>query len=130
MFTNGTRSMVMLDDATSYRFLKLIADHPEYSQRQLAEAMGVSLGRTNYCMQALVEKGLVKVGNFRRNPNKEAYIYLLTPEGVQEKAQVTLRFLKRKMQEYDALKAEIAALCRDADQIDMQESCNAERNPS
>ncbi len=120
----------MLDDATSYRFLKLIADHPEYSQRQLAEAMGVSLGRTNYCMQALVEKGLVKVGNFRRNPNKEAYIYLLTPEGVQEKAQVTLRFLKRKMQEYDALKAEIAALCRDADQIDMQESCNAERNPS
>jgi EPS-associated MarR family transcriptional regulator len=105
----------MLDDATRYQLLKLLAERPEITQRELAAAMGVSLGKANYCIQALIEKGLVKTGNFRRNPNKGVYAYLLTPEGVQEKAQVTLRFLHRKMAEYDALQAEIAALRQEVD---------------
>ena len=77
---------MMLDDATRYHLLKLLTEHPESTQRELAAAMGVSLGKTNYCLKALVDKGLVKMGNFRSNPNKGVYAYLLTPEGVQEKS--------------------------------------------
>ena len=105
----------MLDDATRYHLLKLVSDRPEITQRELAAAMGVSLGKANYCLKALVDKGLVKMGNFRSNPNKGAYAYLLTPEGVQEKARVTVRFLHRKMAEYDAIQKEIAALRREVD---------------
>ena len=105
----------MLDDATRYQLLKLLTEHPEMTQRELAAAMGISLGKTNYCINALIEKGMVKSGNFRRNPNKDVYAYLLTPEGVQEKARVTVRFLHRKMAEYDSLQAEIAALRREVD---------------
>ncbi|ACK78412.1 MarR family EPS-associated transcriptional regulator [Acidithiobacillus ferrooxidans] len=105
----------MLDDATRYHLLKLLTEHPESTQRELAAAMGVSLGKTNYCLKALVDKGLVKMGNFRSNPNKDVYAYLLTPEGIQEKARVTVRFLHRKMAEYDTLQAEIAALRREVD---------------
>ncbi len=105
----------MLDDATRYQLLKLLTEHPEMTQRELAAAMGISLGKTNYCINALIEKGMVKSGNFRRNPNKDVYAYLLTPEGVQEKARVTVRFLHRKMAEYDTLQAEIAALRREVD---------------
>ncbi|MHB1577661.1 MAG: MarR family EPS-associated transcriptional regulator [Acidithiobacillus ferrooxidans] len=105
----------MLDYATRYQLLKLLTEHPEMTQRELAAAMGISLGKTNYCINALIEKGMVKSGNFRRNPNKDVYAYLLTPEGVQEKARVTVRFLHRKMAEYDALQAEIAALRREVD---------------
>ena len=107
----------MLDDATRYQLLKLLTEHPESTQRDLAAAMGVSLGKANYCIKALIEKGLVKTDNFRRNPNKGVYAYLLTPEGVQEKARVTVRFLHRKMAEYDALRAEIAALRREVDDL-------------
>ncbi|MBU2737246.1 MarR family EPS-associated transcriptional regulator [Acidithiobacillus concretivorus] len=105
----------MLDDATRYQLLKLLTEHPEMTQRDLSAAMSISLGKTNYCLKALVEKGLVKMGNFRNNPDKGVYAYLLTPEGVQEKARVTVRFLHRKMAEYDALQAEIAALRREVD---------------
>jgi len=105
----------MLDDATRYHLLKLLTEHPESTQRELAAAMGISLGKANYCINALIEKGMVKTDNFRRNPNKGAYAYLLTPEGVQEKARVTVRFLHRKMAEYDTLQAEIAALRREVD---------------
>ncbi|MGC9217258.1 MarR family EPS-associated transcriptional regulator [Acidithiobacillus sp.] len=107
----------MLDDATRYQLLKLLTERPESTQRELAAAMGVSLGKANYCIKALVDKGLVKMGNFRSNPNKGVYAYLLTPEGVQEKARVTVRFLHRKMAEYDALQAEIAALRREVDDL-------------
>lgn len=100
----------MLDDATRYRLLKLIAEHPEYTQRELAAAMDVSLGKTNYCLKALIDKGLVKVENFRRNPEKGVYAYLLTPEGMEDKVRVTVRFLQRKVAEYDALRTEIAIL--------------------
>jgi EPS-associated MarR family transcriptional regulator len=109
----------MLDDATRYQLLKLLSERPEITQRELAAAMGVSLGKANYCIQALIEKGLVKTGNFRRNPNKGAYAYLLTPEGVQEKARVTIRFLHRKMAEYDALQADIAVLRQEVDSLTM-----------
>ncbi len=99
-----------LDDATRYQLLKLIAEHPGYTQRELAAAMGVSVGKTNFCIKALISKGLVKAENFRRNHDKGDYAYLLTPKGIEDKAIVTVRFLQRKMAEYDALKAEIAAL--------------------
>ena len=107
----------MLDDATRYQLLKLLTEHPESTQRELAAAMGISLGKANYCIKALIEKGLVKTNNFRRNPNKGIYAYLLTPEGVQEKARVTVRFLHRKIAEYDALRAAIAALRREVDDL-------------
>ena len=85
------------------------------TQRELAEALGVSLGATNYCLKALVEKGWLKLENFQRNPNKLGYLYLLTPTGIAAKSQLTTRFLKRKLIEYEALKAEIDTLRSDAE---------------
>lgn len=107
----------MLDDATRYQLLKLLTEHPNITQRELAGRIGMSLGKVNYCLRALAEKGWIKANNFRRNPNKAAYGYWLTPEGLQEKAAVTLRFLRRKMAEYDTLKAEIAALRQEVDDL-------------
>lgn len=80
------------------------------SQRDLALLLGISLGKTNYCLQALIETGWVKVQNFKRNPHKRKYIYILTPKGIEEKANVTRRFLKRKLAEYDELKTDIESL--------------------
>ena len=99
-----------MNDETHYRLLKLIEANPEVSQRELANAMGVSLGKINYCLRAAMERGLVKVMNFKANPNKRAYAYYLTPRGAEEKARVTSRFLKRKMREYEDLKLIIAQL--------------------
>ncbi|MHB1322003.1 MAG: MarR family EPS-associated transcriptional regulator [Acidithiobacillus ferrivorans] len=112
----------MLDDSTRYHLLKLLTEHPESTQRELAAAMGISLGKANYCINALIEKGMVKTDNFRRNPHKGVYAYLLTPEGVQEKARVTVRFLHRKMAEYDTLQAEIAALRREVDGLSPEQT--------
>lgn len=100
----------MLDDETRYRLLKILADRPNVTQRTLARDLGVSLGKVNYCLKALIEKGWVKAGNFRRNPDRRVYAYLLTPRGVEEKARVTVRFLRYKMAEYDALREEIERL--------------------
>jgi len=80
------------------------------SQRDLARALSISLGKANYCLQALIEKGLVKANNFRRSNNKVAYAYLLTPRGIEEKAKVTAQFLMRKIAEYEALEKEIQQL--------------------
>ncbi|MBW7861099.1 MAG: MarR family EPS-associated transcriptional regulator [Rhodocyclaceae bacterium] len=99
-----------MHDELRYRILKRLEANPAISQRELADALGVSLGRANYCLRALIEKGLVKVDNFRRSDNKLAYAYLLTPAGFADKALVTRRFLQRKLAEYDDLKAEIEAL--------------------
>ena len=99
-----------LDDETRYRLLKALEANPELTQRQLAAELGVSVGKTNYCLKALVNKGWIKVGNVRRNPNKWSYGYLLTPSGIQEKARVTRRFLARKRAEYEALEQEIEQL--------------------
>ena len=100
----------MITDEIRYQLLKAIEDNPNASQRELAACLGVSLGKTNFCIKELVKKGLVKAGNFTANPNKGAYTYLLTPHGIKEKAQVTVRFLQRKMDEYEEIKREIARL--------------------
>jgi len=97
--------------------LKILEANPEISQRDLARALGVSLGRTNFCLKALIERGLLKATNFRNSSNKLAYMYLLTPKGLEEKSVITARFLKMKMQEYANLESEIEELRRDAMQI-------------
>ncbi len=106
----------MSDDNTSYGLLKTLEDNPSLSQRDLAKRLGVSLGKVNYCLNALVDKGCLKVNNFRNSDNKLAYAYLLTPRGVEEKARITVRFLKYKIQEYERLRAEIEELKREAEQ--------------
>ena len=90
--------------------LRLLETNPEMTQRELAEALGVSLGAANYCLKALVEKGWVKLENFQNNPNKLGYLYLLTPMGMAAKTTLTARFLRRKLAEYEALRAEIEQL--------------------
>ena len=92
------------------QLLKLIEQNPSWTQRQIAEALGVSLGKTNYCLKALKEKGWVKWGNFSQNPNKLSYMHLLTPQGIAQKVLLTAHFLRRKEAEYDQLQAEIRAL--------------------
>ena len=104
----------MLTDETRYRILKLLETDPQASQRRIADELGISLGRVNFCLQALIEKGLLKVNNFRNSSNKRAYLYLLTPRGIEEKAVVTARFLRRKLDEYEALKLEVEDLQREA----------------
>ncbi len=94
--------------------MRLLEVNPDLTQRQLAEALGVSVGGLNYCLKALIQKGFVKVNNFRRSNNKFGYVYLLTPAGAGEKARLTAGFLQRKMREYEAIKAEIEALTKDA----------------
>src|SRR5674476_583009 len=103
----------MLDETTNYKLLKLLEAQPQLSQRQLAQELGVSLGKVNFCLKALSEQGLLKATNFRNSKNKLAYMYLLTPNGIEEKASITLRFLKHKMQEYESLEAEIEELRRE-----------------
>ena len=97
-----------------FRVLRLLESNPQMNQRDLAAAAGVSLGKTNYCINALLDKGLIKVQNFKSSKRKLAYAYLLTPAGIAEKATLTQRFLKRKMEEYEALKAEIEQLKQEA----------------
>lgn len=93
-----------------FRILKLIEQNPELNQRELAQALGVSLGKTNYVLKALVGKGMVKLENFNKSQNKLGYAYLLTPMGIAEKSKLTMAFLKRKTQEYELLKAEVENL--------------------
>ncbi len=102
--------MPVLTDPQRLELLKLLQDQPQMSQRDLAEAMGMSLGKANYCLKALMEKGLVKFGNFRKNPDKREYAYLLTPAGLEEKTRITMAFLRRKVEEYEALEKEIEQL--------------------
>jgi EPS-associated MarR family transcriptional regulator len=97
-----------------FRVLRLIEVNPQMKQRELAVAAGVSLGKTNYCINALLEKGLIKMQNFKSNKRKLAYVYLLTPAGIAEKAALTQRFLQRKIEEYELLKAEIELLKEEA----------------
>lgn len=93
-----------------YKLLKVLQENPDLSQRELANKIGVSLGKTNYCLQALIGKGLVKAARFHNSTNKVAYAYLLTPRGIEEKMQATAYFLKRKVVEYEALEKEIEQL--------------------
>lgn len=98
------------ETATTLNTLRLLQTQPELSQRQLSKELGLSLGKTHYVLHALLDKGLVKIQNFKRSDNKLAYAYLLTPKGVQEKLRLTQAFLVRKEAEFDALKATIARL--------------------
>ncbi len=100
----------MTSEELDYRLFKLIEARPELSQRELADELGVSLGKTNYVLRALIEKGWVKTRNFRNSHNKLAYAYILTPSGIARKIDITHRFLRRKQAEYDRLKREIAEL--------------------
>ena len=93
-----------------FRVLRLLQENHEMSQRDIAAAVGISIGGVHYCLNALIEKGMVKLGNFSSAQDKRRYAYILTPKGVSEKAALTSRFLKRKMEEYEALKEEIDAL--------------------
>ena len=94
----------------AFRVMRLLEAQPEISQRELAQQVGLSLGALNYCLRALMAKGLVKVQNFGVSPNKLGYAYLLTPQGFKAKAEMTSGFLKRKLAEYEALRAEIESL--------------------
>ena len=100
----------MTDNELHYYVLKQLEDNPYMTQRQLAEVLGVSLGKTNYLIRSLVEVGWLKLGNFRRSNNKMGYAYILTPRGLADKAEVTQRFLERKRAEYERLASEIEAL--------------------
>lgn len=106
-----------LQDELRYQLLKALENDPNLSQRQLAEKIGLSLGKTNYCLKALVEAGWIKVGNFAKSNSKINYAYILTPKGIKEKAAVTLRFLKNKQMQYEKLEQEIAELQKEALQI-------------
>jgi len=106
------------EDDLRFRVLRLLEEKPDVSQRELAALLGVSNGKLHYCMRALMEKGLVKLGNFARSKHHLGYAYLLTPAGLAQKGRMTASFLKRKMAEYEALRAEIAALEAEMDRQD------------
>ena len=97
----------MKNNQDHFEVLRKVQQKPGSTQRELAEELGFSLGKLNYCVKALQTKGLLKIKNFKRNPNKINYIYALTPKGISEKTKLTINFMKRKMQEYDELKKEL-----------------------
>ena len=100
-----------------YRLLKFLAEHPDASQRELARQLGVSVGKVNYCLKALIAKGFVKARNFRNSNHKAGYLYILTPQGIDEKINVTSSFLRRKLDEYDLLTKEIERLTREVSEL-------------
>ena len=97
----------MNDNQDHFNVLRKIKNKPDSTQRELAEELGFSLGKLNYCMKSLKNKGHIKMKNFKKNPNKINYIYILTPRGITQKTKLTINFMKKKMQEYDELKMEI-----------------------
>ena len=99
-----------LQEDTYFRVMRILQENPDLTQRELAKQLGVSVSGLNYCLKALTEKGLVKMKNFANSKNKFGYVYVLTPSGVAEKAAITGRFLRRKMEEYEALRVEIEAV--------------------
>ena len=112
-----------LQEDTQFRVLRLLQENPEMSQRALAQAAGISVGGTHYVLSALIEKGLVKIGNFTAAQDKRRYAYILTPQGLAQKAAMTKRFLVRKMDEYEALRREIEELrCGLDESADTQET--------
>jgi EPS-associated MarR family transcriptional regulator len=105
-----TSSQAKIQEDTHFRIMRILQENPDLTQRELAEKLGMSVGGLNYCLNALIDKGLVKMQNFSSSKNKFKYVYLLTPMGIAEKVALTTRFLSRKMEEYEALKAEIESL--------------------
>ena len=109
-----------LPEKTSYRVMQLLQENPDLTQPELAEKLGVSVRGVNYCLKALVDKGWVRMKNFAHSKNKFGYVYVLTPTGIAEKASITIRFLQRKMDEYETLKAEIEPLKSEAKKSDQE----------
>lgn len=100
----------VIPDETRYRLLKYLEANPDASQRALARQLDISLGKVNYCIRALLDRGWIKIQNVRNSDNKLAYKYLLTPSGIEQKARITVRFLRKRLEEYEALESEIARL--------------------
>jgi EPS-associated MarR family transcriptional regulator len=107
-----------LQEDTYFRVLRILQDRPDVTQREIAQLLGVSTSGLNYCLNALIDKGWVKVHNFSESKNKFGYVYLLTPSGMAEKAALTGRFLQRKLLEYEAMRAEIESLRCDCGEVD------------
>ena len=105
-----TKASKKINPDVHFRVLHLLEEDPNLTQRELAKSLGISLGGVNYCLKSLIDIGHIKAGNFKKNPDKSAYFYLLTPKGIAERAQLTAGFLKRKMAEYHALKQEIESV--------------------
>ena len=105
----------MKNEQDHFNVLRKIQKKPESTQRELAEQLGFSLGKLNYCIKALQAKGLVKIENFKKNPKKINYVYVLTPNGISERTKLTINFMRRKMNEYDELKKEIENLKKNVD---------------
>ena len=105
----------MASEKTRYELIQLLESNPEMSQRDLARELGISLGKTNYCLRALIRKGWIKAANFKNSRNRAAYMYLLTPRGIEEKAKLTVRFLQMKVREYETLRVEIEQLQRETE---------------
>ncbi len=110
---SGVKTSTQLQDETHLRVLRLLENNAQMNQRELAENLGVSLGKVNYCLKALLGRGLIKMHNFRNSQNRLAYVYLLTPSGIAEKTLLTKRFLDIKLAEYEMLKQEIEALTKE-----------------
>ena len=108
-----TSRQAKIHEETYLRIMRILQENPDLTQRELAEKLGMSVGGLNYCLNALIDKGLVKMQNFSNSKNKFKYVYLLTPMGIAEKVALTTQFLSRKMEEYEALKLEIEALKSD-----------------
>ena len=108
---------MLIPDSSILRVLRLLDGRPRLTQRDIAREMGVSVGKANYCLRALIGKGFVKVQNFRNSTNKRAYLYLLTPDGVTAKATLTRDFLASKRAEYDALRLEVERLQRESESV-------------
>jgi len=116
-----TSRQAKLQEDTYFRVMRILQQNPDLTQRELAKKLGISVGGLNYCLRALMEKGMVKMKNFATSKNKFGYVYVLTPTGMAEKAAITQGFLKRKIDEYEALKAEIEDLKAQAE----NQSCDA-----
>ena len=112
-------------DEVRYRLLRYLSEHPEATQRELARELGISLGKANYCIKALIAKGLVKARNFRNSSNKWAYAYALTPSGLQEKIDLTYAFLRWKVREYELLKEEIERMTEELGDTEDSQPVNA-----
>ncbi len=110
-----TSRQAQIQEDTNFRVLRILQENPDLTQRELAEKLGVSVGGLNYCLNALIDKGWVKMQNFHQSKNKFKYVYLLTPQGMSERMALTSRFLQRKKAEYEALKAEIESLSIESD---------------
>jgi len=104
-----------VSDDVRYKLMRLLEANPQMSQRDVARALGISIGKVNYSLRALVRRGWIKAANFTNSRNKAAYMYLLTPSGIDAKASITVRFLQAKMREYEALKAEIEQIRAEAE---------------